>query len=265
MDTFTSDPTDAIIDAFDDFDWMDAFTSDPTDAITQALDPKDVFTFDPEDTFTFSPMDAITIDPPSNVAPSISSNFEQDPVQWQSHPSNPQLTSQYDQLPSYCRSGGRPSAGGSLSPYSCDICGRTYAQPQSVARHYREVHESSSCLYCGFRRSRSRASQYRKHLTERHPYVDPDLILGPSISTRKRRNIIPDVDPGLGPSISTRNLCMYCDVAWDHPYQYKDHLREHHPNLDPNAVLGEAPGLERRDEIIARYHKVRGPNAGAQL
>ena len=53
-------------------------------------------------------------------------------------------------------------------------------------------------------------------------------------------------------STSTHKLCMYCDFEWNHPYQYKDHLRERHPNLDPDAVLGEAPGLQRRDKIIAR-------------
>jgi hypothetical protein len=47
---------------------------------------------------------------------------------------------------------------------------------------------------------------------------------------------------------------MYCDVQWVHSYQYKDHLKEHYPNVDPDAVLGEAPGSQRRDKIIARFH-----------
>jgi hypothetical protein len=67
----------------------------------------------------------------------------------------------------------------------------------------------------------------------------------------------PDVDPDvvLGQANSTRKLCMYCDFEWNHPQQYKDHLREHHPNVDPDAVLGEAPGSQRRDKIIARRYK----------
>ncbi|KAI0278271.1 hypothetical protein BGY98DRAFT_1096835 [Russula aff. rugulosa BPL654] len=63
---------------------------------------------------------------------------------------------------------------------------------------------------------------------------------------------------------STRKLCMYCDVVWNHPDQYKDHLREHHPNLDPDAVLGKVPGSQRRDKIIARPYKTPAQLARAR-
>jgi len=65
----------------------------------------------------------------------------------------------------------------------------------------------------------------------------------------------PDVNPdiALGQTVYIRKLCMYCDVEWNHSYEYKDHLREHHPNLDPDAVLGEAPWSQCRDKIIARF------------
>ena len=72
-----------------------------------------------------------------------------------------------------------------------------------------------------------------------------------------------DADAVLGQANSTRKLCMYCDVEWNHSQQYKDHLREHHPNLDPDAVLGEGPGSQRRDKIIARRYKA--PVARRQL
>jgi hypothetical protein len=64
----------------------------------------------------------------------------------------------------------------------------------------------------------------------------------------------PDVDPDIILGKKPK-LCMYCDVMWSHPDWYKDHLREHHPNLDPDAVLGKVPGSQRRDKIIARPYK----------
>ena len=140
---------------------------------------------------------------------------ERDPIH--SHPSKPQLTSQYYQ----------PMAPKRL--YSCNVCGNIYTQ-QNVTRHYREAHERILCLYCDFKSSRR--YEYKAHLKKHHPDVDPDVVLGQANSTRK--------------------LCMYCDVEWNRSYQYKEHLREHHPNVDPDAVLGEVPGSQRRDKIIAR-------------
>lgn len=70
-------------------------------------------------------------------------------------------------------------------PYSCDICGKVYAQPQGVTRHHREAHQASVCIYCGNFKW-GRPYQLRKHLMEQHPNVDPDTVLGgPSGSRRK--------------------------------------------------------------------------------
>src|ERR1019366_9953602 len=48
------------------------------------------------------------------------------------------------------------------------------------------------------------------------------------------------------------SLCMYCDVEWSRPYQYRDHLAKHHPGVDPDTVLGKTAGSRRRTAIIAR-------------
>jgi hypothetical protein len=73
----------------------------------------------------------------------------------------------------------------STSPYSCDICGKAYAQPQGVRRHHREVHDVKICTYCGDFKW-GRPYQFRKHLKKQHPSVDPDAVVGrPSESHRK--------------------------------------------------------------------------------
>ncbi len=42
------------------------------------------------------------------------------------------------------------------------------------------------------------------------------------------------------------NSCMYCDAKWSRPYQYRDHLKKHHHDVDPDLVLGKPPGSRRR-------------------
>jgi len=71
----------------------------------------------------------------------------------------------------------RPPAGigGALGegPYPCNICGKRYAQPQGVGRHYREKHGSpNSCSYCNFEWSRHYI--YKAHLKSKHPGVISD-------------------------------------------------------------------------------------------
>ena len=75
--------------------------------------------------------------------------------------------------------------GGPKRPYSCDICGKAYAQRQGVTRHHREAHQFSVCPYC--RKFRwGRPYQLRKHLTEQHPNVDSDAVLGGPIGSRRK-------------------------------------------------------------------------------
>jgi hypothetical protein len=45
------------------------------------------------------------------------------------------------------------------------------------------------------------------------------------------------------------SLCLYCDAKWGRPYQYRDHLEKHHPDVDPDMVLGKAAGARRRSGI----------------
>jgi hypothetical protein len=70
-------------------------------------------------------------------------------------------------------------------PYSCGICGNTYAQSQGVTRHHREAHQVSVCNYCGNFRW-GRPYQLRKHLKEQHPNVNPDTVLGGPMGSRRK-------------------------------------------------------------------------------
>ena len=133
--------------------------------------------------------------------------------------------------------------------YSCKIYRptRTYPQPQGLRRHQREMHQPPElCLYCDYQWPGSRAYMYRNHLKEHHPDVDPNEVLRQRTSARWRRLITQH---------SRRILCMYCNFEWNHSDQYMDHLKEHHPNVDPDAVLGGPPGSQRRDKIICRYSR----------
>jgi DNA-directed RNA polymerase subunit RPC12/RpoP len=73
-------------------------------------------------------------------------------------------------------------------PYICHTCGKRYAQPGGVMRHYRAKHNPNSCTYCGARWSRP--YQYRDHLEKHHRDVDPDLVLGKSAGSRRRAKVI---------------------------------------------------------------------------
>jgi hypothetical protein len=74
--------------------------------------------------------------------------------------------------------------GDSKGPYSCNICGKVYAQPQGVTRHHREAHQVSVCMYCGEFRW-GRLYQFKKHLKAKHPNVDHTMLGGPTGSRRK--------------------------------------------------------------------------------
>ncbi|KAI0296865.1 hypothetical protein BC826DRAFT_188278 [Russula brevipes] len=54
--------------------------------------------------------------------------------------------------------------------YSCNICGKRYAQPQGVRRHQRETHRANLCMYCcAFKWGRP--YRYKAHLEKEHPHV----------------------------------------------------------------------------------------------
>ena len=77
-------------------------------------------------------------------------------------------------------------AGGAFKgPYTCDICGKRFAQSQGVRRHYRAIHNPSSCSYCDFKWSRP--YQYRAHIKKKHRNVISDLAPDEAMWTRRHR------------------------------------------------------------------------------
>ena len=48
------------------------------------------------------------------------------------------------------------------------------------------------------------------------------------------------------------NLCEYCGAKWGRPYEYRRHLKRHHPNVNHNMVLGKPSGSRRRNAIFVR-------------
>ena len=48
------------------------------------------------------------------------------------------------------------------------------------------------------------------------------------------------------------SLCISCDFRWSRPYQYRDHLEAHHPELDTDTVMGKTAGSRRRAASFAR-------------
>ena len=69
-------------------------------------------------------------------------------------------------------------------PYPCEVCGKRYAQLQGVRRHYRAMHDPSSCSYCDFKWSRP--YQYRAHIKKKHRDVIPDVALNEAMWARRR-------------------------------------------------------------------------------
>lgn len=84
------------------------------------------------------------------------------------------------------RSSQRPTGmrGARRGPHSCDVCGKSYSQPQGITRHQKETHYVSFCAYCrDFRWGRR--YKLRKHLEKRHPNVDVDVALNEATRTRR--------------------------------------------------------------------------------
>jgi hypothetical protein len=48
------------------------------------------------------------------------------------------------------------------------------------------------------------------------------------------------------------NLCLYCGAKWGRPYDYRNHLKKHHPGVDRDIELGKAAGSRRRSAIFVR-------------
>ncbi|KAI0274358.1 hypothetical protein BGY98DRAFT_74378 [Russula aff. rugulosa BPL654] len=46
------------------------------------------------------------------------------------------------------------------------------------------------------------------------------------------------------------NLCKYCGAKWARPYEYRDHLEKHHPNVDRDMELGKVAGSRRRSAVF---------------
>lgn len=70
-------------------------------------------------------------------------------------------------------------------PYACDICGKTYSQPQGVRRHQRETHKATLCTYChSF--EWGRPYRLREHYKRQHPEVDIDSDVALKEANRKR-------------------------------------------------------------------------------
>lgn len=74
--------------------------------------------------------------------------------------------------------------GARKGPHSCNVCGKSYSQPQGITRHQRETHYVSLCMYCrDFRWGRR--YQLRKHLEKKHPNVNVSLALDEATRTRR--------------------------------------------------------------------------------
>jgi len=48
------------------------------------------------------------------------------------------------------------------------------------------------------------------------------------------------------------HACLCCEFKWSRPYQYRDHLEKHHPDVDRDYILGKPAGSRRRSTIIGR-------------
>jgi hypothetical protein len=70
--------------------------------------------------------------------------------------------------------------------HSCNICGKTYSQPQGVRRHQRETHKASLCAYChSF--EWGRPYRLREHIKKRHPdVVDIEAALDEATEMRRK-------------------------------------------------------------------------------
>ena len=98
---------------------------------------------------------------------------------------------QYEERSQYQRSQELEKRPTAASSYSCDICGKVYAQSQGVRRHHREAHHVKMCTYCGEFKW-GRPYQLRRHLQKQHPNVDPDAELGRLTRSHRKATNVPN-------------------------------------------------------------------------
>ena len=76
-------------------------------------------------------------------------------------------------------------------PYSCDLCGKRYAQQQNVSRHQKKEHNKPySCIVPGCEYKWNRPDELRVHLISFHRDIDPDKVIGKPAGARHRSKIM---------------------------------------------------------------------------
>lgn len=78
--------------------------------------------------------------------------------------------------------------------YRCSLCQDTwYTQRQGAWLHIRTVHKPKICFICGI--PWARPYVFRAHLTNEHPHIDPDMILGKAPPPRRKSTIRKELLP----------------------------------------------------------------------
>ena len=49
------------------------------------------------------------------------------------------------------------------------------------------------------------------------------------------------------------SLCLFCEFKWGRRYEYRSHLSTKHRGVDPDLILGKAPGPRRGATIRAEH------------
>jgi hypothetical protein len=90
-------------------------------------------------------------------------------------------------------------------PYSCNVCGKGYAQSQGVRRHQRETHNARLCKYC-LTFEWGRPYRYRQHLVKWHPQavVDAEAVLDEASALPRTLTILRTQGPNFPPTPERR-------------------------------------------------------------
>ena len=161
-------------------------------------------------------------------------------------------------------------------PYLCNACGKGYAQPQGVTRHYRAKHDPSSCTFCGAKWSRRYL--YKDHISKEHPDIDPDLVLGKAPGSRckattigrehlfaikhDRRIKAVSLRPSLTPSASATSNATHVPSTFSSTgenAQLVNNVVDHASRLPPTSP-GELTALGRSSRAVA--HTPTPPSVG---